>query len=328
MIHKLLSRPRSSAAYREVAARSVIRLGSWTIPLPVIAWGLSALFHGGLLIVSYYATWRPARVTEPAVAFAKGAQATRIEILLTPWPAPVEEEPKKEDAREDATQAEPLLVPSLPEEVVVVSPPEEVAPDVSVDPPVLTHESPDPLVENWPDPTEPQVAEETLDFQYEDYSVEAMASTEEVQAMVERLLDRLDALLSPSDAKDRDVGPPPSLETASDESAAPPRDDTIQPEASSSQTTGVETGVETIDLPTPKYPFLSRRQGEEGLVLLQVEVLADGTVGDVVVLRDAGFRRLTEAAIAAVRKGRFQPATRDGRPIRATVRIPFRFVLK
>jgi len=90
----------------------------------------------------------------------------------------------------------------------------------------------------------------------------------------------------------------------------------------------VETGIELLDLPKPNYPALSRRQGEEGLVMLYVEILPDGSVGDVTVLENAGYRRLADAAIAAARRGHFRPATRDGRPVADKVRIPFRFVLR
>jgi protein TonB len=91
---------------------------------------------------------------------------------------------------------------------------------------------------------------------------------------------------------------------------------------------GVRTGVEVLDLPRPRYPLMSRRRGEEGLVLLRVEVLASGRAGTIEVLRDPGFPRLTEAALQAVRKARFRAATQAGTPAKDTVQIPFRFVLE
>jgi protein TonB len=87
------------------------------------------------------------------------------------------------------------------------------------------------------------------------------------------------------------------------------------------------TAVEIVSLPTPEYPPRSRRLGEEGLVLLEVEVLPDGRVGTVRVLQAPDYPRLVDAAIEAVRSAAFRPATTDGRPVRAFVEVPIRFRL-
>lgn len=86
--------------------------------------------------------------------------------------------------------------------------------------------------------------------------------------------------------------------------------------------------VDSRGVPIPTYPAESRRLGEEGLVVLEVQVRADGTVGEVRVTSDPGYPRLTEAAIDAARRTEFTPATRDGRSVEGTVTIPFRFVLR
>lgn len=57
----------------------------------------------------------------------------------------------------------------------------------------------------------------------------------------------------------------------------------------------------------PSYPSLSRRMGEEGRVVLNVLVKADGTAGAVSVKRSSGFPRLDDAASSAVRMWRFEP---------------------
>ena len=79
--------------------------------------------------------------------------------------------------------------------------------------------------------------------------------------------------------------------------------------------------------PAPSYPRSSRRRGEEGKVILRVEVLANGRAGTVTVGRSSGFGRLDEAASDAVRRWRFHPAQRQGQPIATVVRIPVRFAL-
>lgn len=91
---------------------------------------------------------------------------------------------------------------------------------------------------------------------------------------------------------------------------------------------GVAKGASAIDLPAPRYPLMSRRLGEEGLVTLEVEVLADGRVGKVRVMRDPGFARLRDAAVDAVRRARFEPARRDGRPVASRIIVPVRFRLR
>jgi len=91
---------------------------------------------------------------------------------------------------------------------------------------------------------------------------------------------------------------------------------------------GVERGAQILHLPRPKYPPLSRRLGEEGVVLLEVEVLPNGSAGAIRILANPGYPRLTAAAIAAVRLARFHPGLRRGVPVRTVVKVPFEFVLR
>jgi protein TonB len=93
-------------------------------------------------------------------------------------------------------------------------------------------------------------------------------------------------------------------------------------------TPGVPAGVSGKGLAVPKYPFESVRWREEGVVRVEVEILPDGSIGQVKVLSDPGFPRLVDAALAAVRKSRFTPAYEGDHPVRATVRFPFIFSLR
>ncbi len=74
----------------------------------------------------------------------------------------------------------------------------------------------------------------------------------------------------------------------------------------------VVTIATRLETPDPIYPRLSRRLAEQGSVELRLRVLADGTVGEIVVTRSSGFERLDEAAREGVRAWRFRPATSDG----------------
>ncbi len=91
---------------------------------------------------------------------------------------------------------------------------------------------------------------------------------------------------------------------------------------------GQSTGVSIVELPMPRYPAASRRNNEQGLVVLEVQVRSDGRAGEVRVVQSPGYPRLVDAALAAVQRAQFKPALRNGKPIAQRVRIPYRFVLE
>lgn len=109
-------------------------------------------------------------------------------------------------------------------------------------------------------------------------------------------------------------------EDLTDSVPLPPTDTAAEP--------GIETGVRFMNQVSPVYPRVSRERGEQGLVVLLVRIDADGKVAEVQVVVDPGHRRLVDAAIAAARASRFRPAMRDGQPVAAWVRLPYRFVLR
>jgi protein TonB len=79
--------------------------------------------------------------------------------------------------------------------------------------------------------------------------------------------------------------------------------------------------------PAPQYPYLARRRGVEGQVVLRVMVGPDGAATSVSVARPSGHRLLDDAASAAIAKWRFEPARRAGLPVAATVDVPVTFRL-
>ncbi|MDZ4737393.1 MAG: TonB family protein [Rhodospirillaceae bacterium] len=78
----------------------------------------------------------------------------------------------------------------------------------------------------------------------------------------------------------------------------------------------------------PEYPWASRRAGEEGRILLRVEVSADGTVDSINVAESSGHRRLDEAALEAVRQWRFEPARVGEQAVATSVTVPVTFRLE
>ncbi len=77
----------------------------------------------------------------------------------------------------------------------------------------------------------------------------------------------------------------------------------------------------------PAYPSLARLRGYQGVVVLFVEVLVDGHVGQVGIRRSSGHEILDRAALEAVRTWRFEPGRKEGRTVTMSVEVPVRFVL-
>lgn len=78
----------------------------------------------------------------------------------------------------------------------------------------------------------------------------------------------------------------------------------------------------------PAYPAPSRRVGEEGTVVLRVELDESGHVTLARIHSSSGHSRLDEAALTAVRTWRCTPAQRNGQAVRAVALQPFKFVLQ
>ena len=79
----------------------------------------------------------------------------------------------------------------------------------------------------------------------------------------------------------------------------------------------------------PQYTSDAMRAKVQGTVLLQCVVKADGSVGDVQVVRslDSAFG-LDQEAIKAARQWRFAPGTRLGEPVPVLVTIELTFTLR
>ncbi|MGN0833518.1 MAG: energy transducer TonB [Kiritimatiellia bacterium] len=78
----------------------------------------------------------------------------------------------------------------------------------------------------------------------------------------------------------------------------------------------------------PQYPQGARQRGEEGRVVLEIEVGADGTCTAVRVVASCGFAELDAAAVKAARAARFTPARSGGAPVASTARLALDFRLR
>jgi protein TonB len=80
--------------------------------------------------------------------------------------------------------------------------------------------------------------------------------------------------------------------------------------------------------PAPEYPQSAMRNGDQGTVMVRVEVGTDGVPLSVDVAQRSGSRDLDRAAVDAVRQWRFQPAQRDGQPVVGAVTVPIDFKMR
>ncbi len=80
--------------------------------------------------------------------------------------------------------------------------------------------------------------------------------------------------------------------------------------------------------PKPLYPQEARNKGLEGEVILRVEVLPNGRVGQIDLKQSSGYQLLDRSALTAVRGWRFIPAKKGEKAIPLWVNIPIKFQLQ
>jgi protein TonB len=79
--------------------------------------------------------------------------------------------------------------------------------------------------------------------------------------------------------------------------------------------------------PPPRYPWLARQKGEQGRVLVRVQVDREGRAAHVELARSSGHGRLDRAALRALRQWRFTPARRAGAAVPGVIDVPVTFRL-
>jgi protein TonB len=79
--------------------------------------------------------------------------------------------------------------------------------------------------------------------------------------------------------------------------------------------------------PKPDYPLACKRRREEGMVLMNVMVQADGLPAAVWLNRGSGHPLLDQSALDAVRRWTFEPGRAAGQAVSSLVVVPVRFSL-
>ena len=85
------------------------------------------------------------------------------------------------------------------------------------------------------------------------------------------------------------------------------------------------TDATPISQPAPRYPQSAMRRGIGGTARVQATVAPDGSVERLELAEGSGNRDLDRAALEAVRRWTFKPATRNGQPVSSTVVVPLQF---
>jgi len=118
----------------------------------------------------------------------------------------------------------------------------------------------------------------------------------------------------------------PARKTSPNTRIAPSTSTNSNP-AASGQRGGASARPRYRSNPTPEYPPDARRNRQQGVVLVSVEVGADGHAGEVALRRTSGVPSLDEAALHAVRRWTFDPARVGGLTVSSRVDVPVRFTL-
>ena len=108
----------------------------------------------------------------------------------------------------------------------------------------------------------------------------------------------------------------------------PPSPPTAVAPAAKSELTEPRFDADYLDNPKPLYPSISRRLGEQGRVLLRVQVDESGLAREVELHTSSGHPRLDAVALQTVRHWKFVPARLGEQKVAATVLVPIVFSLK
>ena len=130
-----------------------------------------------------------------------------------------------------------------------------------------------------------------------------------------------DALREPRDIRESSRPLPPP-QTVVSESKLPATDEKPPDRAR------IDAPARMTENIKPDYPAGSRSRKEEGNVVLELEILESGRVGEAKVAVSSGYRELDASAVKAAMRTRFSPARSGGKAVSSRAKITVRFVLK
>jgi protein TonB len=104
-------------------------------------------------------------------------------------------------------------------------------------------------------------------------------------------------------------------------------DEPLYSDAAPVEETPVVWNLKLVNMKPPVYPPRCLRRGIEGRVRVRVLVGENGRPQEVTIGESSGDSALDQAALEAVRDWRFEPAKRNGVPVRAWAVVPVEFKL-
>jgi protein TonB len=122
--------------------------------------------------------------------------------------------------------------------------------------------------------------------------------------------------------------PPPKAITVAPTDKPPPKQDFAPSPQQTAPVAAPPTTAPTAvagSCKHPEYPAISDRLNEEGTVVLKMNVGVDGSVKATEVASSSGFKRLDDAAVAALSLCKFKPATTNGQPSEGVATVRYRF---
>ena len=210
------------------------------------------------------------------------------------------------------SQPEQPLPPALPPIVVALvaaaPPPEEAAAPEAVAPPAASEAPTTPAV--LPRPASDRPAKPRVGAKKRKRPVPPAPERPSPEAVPEASLPHADETAA-------------SSSSGSDSAAATPS----SAAARSGSRDGRSSAPRYRHAPAPSYPPAARREHQEGVVLLNVDVGANGRPIHVAVKKSSGVESLDRAAVAAVRRWTFEPAQSSGVRVASRVEVPIRFSL-
>jgi len=127
--------------------------------------------------------------------------------------------------------------------------------------------------------------------------------------------------------KEIEPEPVPADEPAIKE-VAPPEPQNASPPSPVQLDAEPDYRADYLNNPRPPYPMVARRMGYNGRVILNVEVLAEGKAGQVLLHKSSGYEILDNAALQTVKTWKFSPAKRLGQPVTQWFLVPIKFSLE
>ncbi len=308
-----------------IAGSAAAAPSAWASWRPALGAQLvSLLLHGALVFnAAMFEFHRPLVTRDADLKVARGEVPVEVTLVLDPEVKLVDQTEPLPPAPEPPTPPAVTEVP--PEAPIPPTPPVPPTPPAPPEPPV--------------EPVSPQVAEADPVVQPEPEPATPIEAPGVGPAVVKQ--DEPKPVTEPVKPVEVAVQPQvkPEVKPVEVVLATPPKPVTepvlvppvkpfpvtpVAPQPTAPAKVGAKTGAD-IEMPVPVYSSFSQRAGEEGVLILEIEILASGKIGFIRILESPGYERLEKSAITAVRRSKVQPALVDGEPVREVIVRSIRF---